>query len=138
MLLVFILHVYFSLLAPECIKYTEISDNTRRWNYGRGDKCDSTITKKWYRFTLTGKEDIRLNEIRVPNRDFCDTRAPGRLVSDGKNPTVADGIVSRTVCFDYNKGCQFNTIIRMRNCRKYFIYELVPTTFSPCGRYCTT
>ena len=54
---------------------------------------------------------------------YCGTHAPGYLT--GGHPTVAQGIVSRKVCFHWSSGCcQWSQYIRVRNCGAFYVYEL--------------
>lgn len=59
-------------------------------------------------------------------KNRCSSHAPGWL--DGSHPSVADGVVSATVCFHWNLGCcTWSTGIRVRNCGEFYVYELGPT-----------
>lgn len=52
------------------------------------------------------------------------------------HPTVAEGIVSRQVCFHWSGNpCKWSRFIRVRNCGKYYVYLLfeTPTCYL---RYC--
>ena len=52
---------------------------------------------------------------------------------NGGHPSVADGQVSRTVCFHWTAGCcEFSTNIKVRNCGSYYVFYLngVPTCYS--------
>ncbi|EDO28211.1 predicted protein, partial [Nematostella vectensis] len=56
----------------------------------------------------------------------CGTHAPGWL--NGSNPSVAEGIVSRKVCYHWNSNaCQWNQMIRVKNCGGFYVYELDKT-----------
>jgi len=64
----------------------------------------------------------------------CGTSAPGWL--SGAHPTVAEGVVTRKVCFSwYNNCCEWDNTIRVRNCGAYYVYELSYTPICP-ARYC--
>ena len=64
-------------------------------------------------------------ETCVPIRR-CGTHAPGWL--NGKHPTVAEGAVTRQVCYHWsNKCCMWENNIRVRNCGAFYVYELVKT-----------
>ena len=56
---------------------------------------------------------------------------------NGGNPSLADGQVSRTVCFHWTAGCCEFSNIKVRNCGSYDVYYLdgIPTCYS---RYCGT
>ena len=66
----------------------------------------------------------------------CNTRATGWL--NGNHPTVADGQVTRQVCFHWSSNCCYwLTNIQVRNCGEYFVYLLSGTP--ACSlRYCGT
>ena len=66
----------------------------------------------------------------------CGTYYPGW--PNGGHPTVADGQVTRTVCFNsgYNC-CYYSRSIKVRNCGSYYVYYLNGTP--TCNaRYCGT
>ena len=66
--------------------------------------------------------------------DRCGTNAPGWM--QGEYPTVAEGVVTRKVCYNYlGDCCKWNNSISVKNCSGYFVYQLkIP---SGCNlRYC--
>jgi len=64
----------------------------------------------------------------------CGTAYPGWF--SGSHPSVADGVVHATVCFDWHYHCcLWSESIRVRNCGGFYVYELGPP--STCNtRYC--
>jgi len=67
----------------------------------------------------------------------CGTHAPGWL--NGSHPSVADGIVTRKVCYHWSSGCcQWHNNIRVKNCGAFYVYELQkPAGGNVCSlRYC--
>ena len=68
----------------------------------------------------------------------CNTYATGWL--NGTHPTVADGQVSRQVCFHGRSNCcNWSTNIKVRNCSSYYVYYLSGTPGGLCDiRYCGT
>ena len=51
---------------------------------------------------------------------------------NGGHPSVADGQVSRTVCFYWTAGCcEFSTNIKVRNCGSYYVYYQWRTSLLP-------
>ena len=61
--------------------------------------------------------------------DMCDTDATAWI--NGIHPTVADGQVSRQVCFHWTSSCcEWSTNIKVRNCGSYFVYYLSGTPAS--------
>ena len=73
-------------------------------------------------------------EVCVPS-SHCSTDAAGWL--NGKHPSVADGIVSRQVCYHWvGRCCLITNNIDVRNCSAgFYVYKLQPTP--SCNyRYC--
>lgn len=68
----------------------------------------------------------------------CGTQATGWL--NGTHPTVADGKVTRQVCFRWDSCCQWAINIQVRNCGDFFVYYIDGTPQEhPCHLgYCTT
>ena len=115
-----------------CSGYKLLSDSDREKDYNRAQvKCDNRLPKAWYRFT--GAAGRQMPTGVVP-RNHCGTHAPGWL--SGGHPTVAQGIVTRRVCFHWTRSsCQWSRIIRVQNCGAFFVYELQPTPTCRL-RYC--
>ena len=83
-------------------------------------KCDSSMVTKWYRFSDTAGRAMPETCVATWR---CGTHAPGWL--NGKHPTVAQGIVTRQVCYHWNNNCcNWNNNIRIRNCGGFYVYEL--------------
>jgi len=125
-------------------------DETRRFdkpeNSPTSNEDDNTLTPGWYRFLGTsgnvlkeGYDNVLGPNVGLPN--FCGTKRSGTLM--GSHPTEEEGVVEMTVCFrdrtcyrrDSNCICSDTKTIYVRNCRKHFIYFLVPTKKGE--RYCT-
>ena len=115
-----------------CRNYKSLSDSDREKDYNRAQvKCDNRLPKAWYRFTGAAGRQM---PTRVVPRNHCGTHAPGWL--SGGHPTVAQGIVTRRVCFHWTRSsCQWSRIIRVQNCGAFFVYELQPTPTCRL-RYC--
>ena len=96
--------------------------------------CDDDLTNgKWYRFE--GGAGTRMPTECVQG-ERCGTAMPGWL--NGAHPTVADGEESRTVCFQFNSQCCYESYkISVKNCTSYYIYKLYSTQGCP-HRYCGT
>ncbi|XP_068720566.1 uromodulin-like [Montipora capricornis] len=122
--------------ASECRNYNTLSSYDRKINYYGSGYCDSGIGPAWFRFQ--GAAGTRM-PTSCPPRNRCNTRSPGWL--RGGHPSVADGQVSRTVCFYrysyYYSCCGSSTTIQVRNCGSFYVYYL---NSSPCCncRYCGT
>ncbi|EDO26526.1 predicted protein, partial [Nematostella vectensis] len=64
----------------------------------------------------------------------CGTHAPGWMV--GAHPTVAQGLVTRKVCYHWTKNCcRWSNYIKVRNCGAFYVYQL-PKTPVCWLRYC--
>ena len=89
----------------------------------------------WHRFeAATGN---KMPTSCVPS-DRCNTHATGWL--NGDHPTVAEGLVTRQVCFSYYDCCSWSINIQVRNCGDFYIYNFMGTPPEhPCHlRYCST
>ena len=63
----------------------------------------------------------------------CNTNAPGWL--NGGHPSVADGQVTRQVCFNWSGLCCHGTVnVQVRNCGSYYVYYL--REYGGVTRYC--
>ena len=65
----------------------------------------------------------------------CGTRVTGWM--NGAHPTVADGKVTRKVCYNYLNGdcCDESNNIKVVNCGQYYVYKLSGTPHCTL-RYC--
>ena len=95
-------------------------------------RCDQRdLAVGWYRFT--GAAGDRMPTYCVP-KNRCGTHAPGWL--NGSHPSVADGVVTRRVCYHWsNKCCLWKNNIKVKNCGAFFVYELQKTPVCYL-RYC--
>ena len=117
----------------ECLHYTILNNADRKITYGRARYCDNKIGAGWFRFE--GSAGTRIPTSCPPDKR-CGTDIPGWL--EGSHPTVADGQVSRRVCFRYvNNCCSWAKDIFVRNCSSYYVYYLsdAPNCYA---RYCGT
>eukprot|EP00112_Aurelia_sp_Birch-Aquarium-sp1_P020509 Seg53.16 transcript_id=Seg53.16/GoldUCD/mRNA.D3Y31 product="Pancreatic secretory granule membrane major glycoprotein GP2" protein_id=Seg53.16/GoldUCD/D3Y31 len=124
-------------VSSQCQNYQILSDATRYIGYvdGTYSMCDSGLASRWYRFMgNAGSKILDYNPGLQPNTFGCKTHAAGWL--NGQHPSVADGEVSRTVCFiwwqsnnigDPILNCKWSTSIKIRNCGSFFVYYLVST-----------
>ena len=121
-----------SLLEEDgCTNYTVLEADRAQGNaqpphYGD----DSGLVTGWYRFQGAAGD-------RMPDKCVltyrCGAESPGWL--NGAHPTAAEGVVTRTVC--YNNGfdcCDDSSIIKVKNCSFYYVYELQRTYYH--SRYC--
>ena len=100
---------------------------------GSSYKCDKTLATSWYRFNSTSGFKMPTSCI-APNK--CNTHATGWL--NGAHPTPQEGIVGRTVCFNWSgKCCNWQLVITVRNCGLLYVYNLTKTDTCKL-RYCVT
>ena len=121
----------FLLEEDGCTNYTVLNEADRaQGNTIQGAKGDSFLVTGWYRFR--GAAGDRMPDKCVPLYR-CGTLFPGWL--NGTHPTVTEGVVTRTVCYTSSDCCLHSTIIKLKNCSSYYVYELrsTPSLFS---RYC--
>eukprot|EP00794_Sanderia_malayensis_P014993 gene14993-16539_t len=121
-----------SYISPSCSSYTQMTSQDRNVDTGYGEKCDNTLPVASYRFTGPAGVKMPTSCVAIYH---CKTQMPGWM--EGAEPTQADGVVTRKVCFNYvGNCCGFSKMVRVRNCGSFFVYELVPTTC--IARYCGT
>ena len=124
-----------SLLTVDgCNNYTVLSEADRAQGHINASnyRCDRyDLVPGWYRFQ--GAAGDRMADKCVPiNR--CGTHAPGWL--SGAHPTVAEGAVTRKVCYHWNYNCcLWSNNITVKNCGAFFVYELQKTSYCYL-RYC--
>ena len=82
------------------------------------DQRDPTLPG-WFRFT--GAAGDRM-PTKCPETKRCGTHAPGWL--NGNHPSVAEGIVSREVCYHWGNCCRWKNKINVKNCGAFYVYEL--------------
>ncbi|XP_078352356.1 uncharacterized protein LOC144637066 [Oculina patagonica] len=119
---------------PECVNYSVLDQADRvKSSSGLGTFCDQDIITEphWYRF-------MGQAGIFMPNKCIiegnCNTDMPGWV--DGDHPSVAEGKVTRTVCFNGPLSCCNASVeIQIRNCSGFFVYKLVEVPSCPM-RYC--
>ena len=125
-----------SFFPLECLNYTSITnDNERKKTYVTTTaQCDNNLLG-WHRFeAATG---TKMPTSCVP-QNRCNTHASGWL--NGTHPTIADGLVTRQVCFSHSNCCRWSLNIQVRNCGDFYIYNFMGTPSEhPCHlRYCST
>ena len=119
------------ILAVECSSYSSLTSGDRKNTYSRTDiLCDKNLNG-WYR--LQGGAGTRM-PTSCPPKERCSTNAPGWL--NGGHPTVADGRVTRQVCFHWSSNCcEFSRNIEVKNCGSFYVYHFSGTP--QCHlRYC--
>ena len=125
-----------SFSSLECLNYQAITTQNGRKNtyVSTTAICDNHLFG-WHRFeAATG---TKMPTSCVPS-NRCNTHATGWL--NGDHPTVAEGLVTRQVCFSYYDCCSWSINIPVRNCGDFYIYNFMGTPPEhPCHlRYCST
>ena len=125
-----------SFSSLECLNYQAITTQNGRKNtyVSTSAICDNNLFG-WHRFeAATG---TKMPTSCVPS-NRCNTHATGWL--NGDHPTVAEGLVTRQVCFSYYDCCSWSINIQVRNCGDFYIYNFMGTPPEhPCHlRYCST
>ena len=128
--------MYCRFFPLECLNYQAITTQNGRKNtyVSTTAICDNNLLG-WHRFeAATG---TKMPTSCVPN-NRCNTHATGWL--NGSHPTVAEGLVTRQVCFSYYDCCSWSINIQVRNCDNFYIYNFMGTPPEhPCHlRYCST
>ena len=115
----------------ECFGYSWLRESNRNWRYSpREYNCDSGLSG-WYRFG--GGAGVKMPTSCVP-KERCGTSGTGWI--NGAHPTVAQGKVTRKVCYHYWSNCsKYSNNIEVVNCGLFYVYKL---SRSPsCSlRYC--
>ena len=128
--------IIFFFSISECQEYEILNNPDRKITYKTDSyypDCDDGIGPGWFRFK--GAAGKRM-PTSCPLKYRCGAFASGWL--NGGHPTVADGQVTRTVCFHWKSDCcHWSTDIKVRNCGSYYVYYLrgTPTCYL---RYCGT
>ena len=121
----------------ECQNYLSVTGYGRKNTYVTTHVyCDSGLGPGWIRFN--GAAGKKMPTSCVPT-NRCNTHSPDWL--NGAHPTVADGKVTRQVCFNYfGNCCNWSTNIQVRNCGGFFIYYIsgTPPEHRCNLRYCAS
>ena len=116
----------------ECSSYKILNEPNRAQTYiTNGPAACDKVMSGWYRFS--GAAGNQMPESCV-QKLRCGTHAPGWL--NGSHPLVADGVVTRAVCFHWESSCcRWSKQIEVRNCGGFYVYKLAST--NTCSlRYC--
>ena len=132
-LMVLIFKLFINLFFSECQNYQSLNGADRKVTYGSVNvKCDRNLGPGWFRFQ--GSAGSRM-ATTCPPKNRCDTHSTGWL--NGGHPSVADGQVTRRVCFHWSRNCcNTSNNIRVRNCGVYYVYYLGPLGGWCHRRYC--
>ena len=120
-------------MPQECFGYKWLKESNRNQKYSQrlNRRCDDGLSG-WYRFG--GGAGTKMPTSCVP-KYRCGTDAPGWM--NGAHPTVAEGKVTRKICFSWYDGCcqYWSNNMEVVNCGQYYVYKLSPP--SHCYlRYC--
>ena len=122
----------FLLEVDGCTNYTVLSEADRAQGNAEPphNRNDGDLVTGWYRFQGAAGDQMPDKCVLMYR---CGTGGPGWL--NGTHPTVAEGVVTRQVCYNVDKGCCCkNGIIKVKNCSSYYVYELQRTPWY--SRYC--
>ena len=141
LLLLLLYYYYYSYLLllfslSGCQNYGSLNNGDRKITYTAfHGYCDRGLGPGWFRFE--GSAGIRIATL-CPPKYRCATSVPGWM--NGGHPTVADGQVSRQVCFNWGNCCNLSANIKVRNCGSYYMYYLhsTPNNGHCSLRYCGT
>ncbi len=115
-----------SEIPDVCVGYIELDDATRHvsFNDGKGGVglCDDSLPEAWYRFV--GDAGVAL-ATSPPGIYACGTDAAGWMTEP--LPAPGEGIVDRSVCFQFLQPCEWEVPIRAAHCGSYWVFELGPT-----------
>ncbi len=118
----------------ECHNYKTLSEADRAQGNVLQDnkRCDQLdLTTGWYRFQGAAGDQI---PDKCVDTNRCGTSSPGWL--SGAHPTVAEGVVTRKVCYHWWDNCCFwSNNIKVKNCSDFYVYELQKPPFCDL-RYC--
>ena len=116
-----------------CTNYTVLSEADRaQGNRVQNTLDDNILAPGWYRFHGAAGDGMA-DECVLPNH--CGTFYPGWL--DGAHPTVAEGVVTRKLCFSKTDHCcWWSNNIKVKNCSSYYVYELQKPPGQGFFRYC--
>ena len=126
------IYTHVLLSVDGCTNFTVLSSADRAQGNIFHSRCDDNLVTGWYRFQ--GASGDRMPDKCVHGPHHCGTEHPGWL--DGTHPTIAEGVVTRRVCYSrYSHCCYSSNIIKVKNCSSYYVYELQRP--SGCNqRYC--
>ena len=125
----------FALCSSECQNYQSLTSADRKVNYTYHNiSCDSGLGPGWFRFQ--GAAGTRM-PTSCPPSWRCNAHGSGWL--NGGHPTVAEGRVTKQVCFHWNSDCcHWTTNIQVINCGSFYVYYFSGTGGWCHGRYCGT
>ena len=124
-----------TIVLDPCSKYKSLNaiDRLESFTAQSQVRCDHRdVTPGWYRFIgVAGNPQM---PTTCPPVRRCGTHAPGWI--KGQHPSVADGEVTREVCYHWaNNCCRWKNNIKIKNCGSFYVYELQKTP--ACSlRYC--
>ena len=108
-----------------CSNYAVLNEADRAQGNAMQDpyenvKCDDNLVTGWYRFHGAAGDQMA-DKCVLKYR--CGTWYPGWL--NGTHPTVAEGVVTRKVCYSIHYNCCYwSNNIKVKNCGSYYVYEL--------------
>ena len=108
----------------------------RETSQGSGGRCDNTASGGWSPNTWTSFGEWMI-PLSSPGEDRCGTSITGWL--DGSNPSPADGVVSRTMCYHWDgDSCEWSNSIQVVNCGGFYMYKISSWVPECDAGFCTT
>ena len=114
--------------SDPCLSYGKLNNPYRSTGYVAKEGvdpliCDLNLKTGWYRFTSKVGGEMPTTKV---DRLHCGTDAP--IWMRGTHPLVAEGIVDRTACVNFNdiqNGC-IPIAIKVKKCPgSFYVYRLV-------------
>ena len=93
--------------------------------------CDNSLSG-WYRFGGGAGTKMPTSCVSIAR---CGTYGTGWM--NGAHPTVADGKVTRKVCYHWSSNCcRWSNNIEVVSCGQYYVYKLSPPSAGCTLGYC--
>ena len=125
------IYSFFFFFFSECQNYQSLNSADRKVTFRNVNYlCDRGLGPGWFRFE--GAAGSRMPTRCTPTQR-CNAVVTGWL--NGGHPSVADGQVTRQVCFHWHDCCEWSTNIKVRNCGSFYVYYLGGTPHCYL-RYC--
>jgi hypothetical protein len=125
-------------VRQECQEYKNLSFSDRRNDviatYEMFRVCDDRLSRNtWYRVIASAGNQLASSCIN--KNSSCSTKYMGWV--NGSLPSVEDGIAKRQMCFaSGNECCRYQTVVKIRNCMGYFVYQFPEKNPTCPSRYC--
>jgi len=86
-------------------------------------RCSKDLVTGWYRFEEADGDWMQYKRVLMGRCGGGTGWHQGWL--DSTQPTVAEGVVTREICFSRPNNCfAWSNIIKVKNCSGYYVHEL--------------